>query len=133
MRSGHAQCLGTVAFVAARWGVLDRLARAATLTDAYEETLAATVEVSRRAKTRAGAAYSQQRRIVLNRELLHPGRDAPTATRSSCTNARICSPISITAAIAGTAPRGDRSCGSWASRQKFATTSITCRVAAMPW
>lgn len=76
MRSGHAQCLGTVAFVAARWGVLDRLARAATLTDAYEETLAATVEVSRRAKTRAGAAYSQQRRIVLNRELLHPGRDA---------------------------------------------------------
>lgn len=75
MASGHAQCLGTVGFVAARWGLLDRLAGALTLGDAYGETLAATVEVSRRAKTRAGAAYSHQHRIVLNRALLYPGRE----------------------------------------------------------
>lgn len=38
--------------------------------------LACTVEISRRAKTVAGTAYTQQRRIVLNAALLERGREA---------------------------------------------------------
>jgi SprT protein len=39
------------------------------------EAFACVVEISQRAKTLAGAAYTEQRRIVLNAQLLHAGRE----------------------------------------------------------
>ncbi len=68
--------LGTVADVAAAWGVDARLGAAASLGRAYAACLASTVEVTRRAKTLAGRAYPRQGRIVLNAALLRRGREA---------------------------------------------------------
>ena len=42
---------------------------------AVREALDCVVEISQRAKTLAGAAYTEQRRIVLNAQLLHAGRE----------------------------------------------------------
>ncbi len=71
-----ARKLGTVAAVAATWGLEERLARSATIGRAYAACLSGTVEVSRRAKVSAGVAYVNERRIVLNAALFAPGREA---------------------------------------------------------
>ena len=68
--------LGTVAEVAGFWGLEARLRRAAWIGDGLEGCLACNVEASRRAKVQAGAAYTRERRIILNAALLVPGREA---------------------------------------------------------
>ena len=68
--------LGTVADVAARWGVAERLAEASSLGTAYETCLACSVAASPRSKVQAGSANTELRRITLNRALLEPGREA---------------------------------------------------------
>ena len=67
--------LGDVAAVAARWGVAERLARVESLGAAYRACLASTVEADARAAVQAGKAWPNERRIVLHRELLGPGRE----------------------------------------------------------
>ena len=68
--------LGTVGEVAEAWGLLARLRRATADNPAFADVIDSMVEVSRRAKTLAGTAYAEQRRIVLNAALLQPGREA---------------------------------------------------------
>ncbi len=68
--------LGRVEEVAARWGVLEQLARASRYGDAYDACLASRVEVSARGKLYAGKAYTSEQRIVLHRELLPAGRES---------------------------------------------------------
>ena len=68
--------LGSVAEVAASWGLAERLEQARTIGGAYPACLASRVEVSRRARIVAGLAYAHERRIVLNVKLLEPGREA---------------------------------------------------------
>ena len=68
--------IGSVAEVAAAWGLSGRLARATRIGRAYEECLACSVEISPRAKVQAGVAYTRERRIVLNARLFEPGREA---------------------------------------------------------
>ena len=68
--------LGTVGDVADDWGLTERLRRTATMGPAFFVVIGSAVEISRRAKTLAGAAYAEQRRIVLNAKLLAPGRKA---------------------------------------------------------
>ena len=67
--------LGTVRGLAADWGLTERLQHAAALGPAFREMLDCGVEISRRAKTLAGAAYTDERRIVLNVALLEKGRE----------------------------------------------------------
>ena len=74
MRS--ARVLGSVGELAAAWGLSDRLAQASALGPAFREMLDCGVEISRRAKTLAGAAYTEERRIVLNVALLEKGRES---------------------------------------------------------
>ena len=68
--------LGNVAAVAARWGVAERLARAESFGEAYRACLAGAVEADARAALQAGRAWPRERRILLHRELLRPGREA---------------------------------------------------------
>lgn len=68
--------LGTVAALAAAWGLRARLDAARRIGRGYDECLACRVEISRRAKTVAGKAYAAERRIMLNARLLLPGREA---------------------------------------------------------
>lgn len=68
--------LGTVGEVAERWDLLGRLRRAAQIGPAFLDTIGGGVEISRRAKTLAGCAYTDERRVVLNAALLAPGREA---------------------------------------------------------
>jgi predicted SprT family Zn-dependent metalloprotease len=82
-RQGNA--LGTVGELAEAWGLRERFERAlqAAYSDkqrvltarAVREALDCAVEISQRAKTLAGAAYTEQRRIVLNAQLLRAGRE----------------------------------------------------------
>ena len=51
--------LGSVGEMAADWGLTERLEKAAALGPAFREMLECGVEISRRAKTLAGAAYSE--------------------------------------------------------------------------
>jgi len=67
--------IGTVADLAESWLLRPRLAGAAEMGAAYEACLDATVEASGGAKTQAGIAYSDERRIVLNSRLLVAGRE----------------------------------------------------------
>ena len=67
--------LGTVAEMAVAWGVEPRLLNVSYLGYAYVECLRSTVEVSARSKIQAGAAYTSDRRIVLNAALLGLGRE----------------------------------------------------------
>jgi predicted SprT family Zn-dependent metalloprotease len=77
--------LGTVGELAEAWGLHERFERAIQLAraekrmklspGAVREALNCAVEISQRAKTLAGAAYTEQRRIVLNAQLLHEGRE----------------------------------------------------------
>jgi len=76
MKNGSTtEVLGTVAELAASWRVKGRLLKAASLGYAYSECLRTTVEASRRAKIQAGAAYTGERRIVLNGALMRAGRE----------------------------------------------------------
>ncbi|MEE9140357.1 MAG: SprT-like domain-containing protein [Alphaproteobacteria bacterium] len=68
--------LGTVAGVASAWGLKGRLRGAAGIGGAFRGCLECTVEITRRAKIQAGAAYTKERRIVLNAQLLLLGREA---------------------------------------------------------
>ena len=74
MRS--ARVLGSVGELAAAWGLRDRLEQASALGPAFREMLECGVEISRRAKTLAGAAYTEERRIVLNVALLEKGHES---------------------------------------------------------
>ena len=77
--------LGTVGELAEAWGLRERLERAVRspraqrhgllAPQAFREALDCAVEISQRAKTLAGAAYTEQRRIVLNAQLLKAGRE----------------------------------------------------------
>lgn len=77
--------MGTVRELAEAWGLRERLERAARAAQAQRhnalspqavrEVLDCVVEISQRAKTLAGAAYTEQRRIVLNAQLLRAGRE----------------------------------------------------------
>lgn len=77
--------LGTVGELAEAWGLYERFEAAlqAAYADkrsvlsprAMREALDCVVEISQRAKTLAGAAYTEQRRIVLNAQLLRAGRE----------------------------------------------------------
>ena len=67
--------LGSVRELAADWELTERLEQAAALGPAFREMLDCAVEISRRAKTLAGAAYTDERRIVLNVALLEQGRE----------------------------------------------------------
>ncbi|MFQ5783353.1 MAG: SprT-like domain-containing protein [Alphaproteobacteria bacterium] len=71
-----ARILGSVALVAAAWGLDGRLARARRIGSGYGECLACTVGISRRGKTLAGKALTPERRIVINSALLIAGREA---------------------------------------------------------
>lgn len=83
--TGHGNALGTVGELAEAWGLRERFERAlqaaygekrVVLTPrAVREALDCAVEISQRAKTLAGAAYTEQRRIVLNAQLLREGRE----------------------------------------------------------
>ncbi len=75
-RNRNPRILGTVDHVARAWGLEGRLAGAATIGYAYGECVRCTVETTRRAKVLAGAAHTEERRIVLNAELLRRGREA---------------------------------------------------------
>ena len=68
--------LGTVSEVATAWRVQEQLLDVSHLGFAYVECLRSTVEASGRAKIQAGAAYTRERRIVLNNALLLPGRES---------------------------------------------------------
>jgi SprT protein len=68
--------LGTVDEVAIAWDLGERLLRVARHERAYIECLKSTVEMSHRSKVQAGAAYTRERRLVLNAALLLPGREA---------------------------------------------------------
>ncbi|MEL0143911.1 MAG: SprT-like domain-containing protein [Alphaproteobacteria bacterium] len=72
LASGHRR-IGTVHEIAERWGLSGRLSRAAKFDLAFREMLDCAVVVSRRARTLAGAAYTAERRIVLNAVLLEQG------------------------------------------------------------
>ena len=74
LRSRPARALGSVRELAVDWGLTERLEKAAALGPAFREMLDCGVEISRRAKTLAGVAYSEERRIVLNVALLFHGR-----------------------------------------------------------
>ncbi len=67
--------LGTVAEVAKAWNLDERLECVSRIGRAYGECLRSAVEVTRRARTLAGIAYTDERRIVLNAQLLVPGRE----------------------------------------------------------
>jgi SprT protein len=67
--------LGTVGELAVAWQVADRLERAASLGQAYEDTLASLVEADGRASVQAGKAWPGEQRIVLHQELLKEGRE----------------------------------------------------------
>jgi predicted SprT family Zn-dependent metalloprotease len=67
--------VGTVGEVGTAWRLEDQLLNASHLGYAYVECLRSSVEASRRAKIQAGAAYTRERRIVLNAALLRPGRE----------------------------------------------------------
>lgn len=68
--------LGTVDEVAIAWDLGERLLRVAHLGHAYTECLRSTVEISSRSKVQAGAAYTRERRIILNAALIVPGHEA---------------------------------------------------------
>lgn len=72
---GHRK-IGTVRETAKRWGLAARLSRAAEFEPAFREMLDCMVVASRRARTLAGAAYANERRIVLNARLLEQGRES---------------------------------------------------------
>src|SRR3990172_9121698 len=74
-QSGMPERLGTVEEIARLWGLAEPLAQARSIGRAYEACLASAVEVSRHAKTQAGVAYTDERRIVLNAALLEVGRE----------------------------------------------------------
>lgn len=74
LAKGHRR-IGTVREIAERWGLANRLSRAADLEPAFREMLDCAVVVSRRARTLAGSAYTKERRIVLNARLLERGRE----------------------------------------------------------
>ena len=76
LRSRPARALGSVRELAVDWGLTERLEKAAALGPAFLEMLDCGVEISRRAKTLAGVAYSEERRIVLNVALLEQGRES---------------------------------------------------------
>lgn len=67
--------LGLVNELAEKWGLLSYLKFAIVLGVPYQELLGCTVNISGRAKTRAGIAYISDRKIVLNSALLQPGRE----------------------------------------------------------
>lgn len=67
--------IGTVAEVAVAWGLEARLLNVSRLGYAYVECLRSSVEASDRSKIQAGAAYTRERRIVLNSALLLRGRE----------------------------------------------------------
>ena len=67
--------IGTVAELARAWKLTRRLARAASYGPALAVCFDCTVEVSGRAKTVAGTAFTRDRRIVLNGALLREGRE----------------------------------------------------------
>lgn len=68
--------IGTVGEVARAWRLESRLRRAGLFGPALERCFDCTVEVSDRAKTVAGTAFTRERRIVLNAALLRIGREA---------------------------------------------------------
>lgn len=67
--------IGTVAEVAVAWGLEPRLLNVSYLGYAYVECLRSNIETSGRSKIQAGAAYTRERRIVLNSALLARGRE----------------------------------------------------------
>lgn len=67
--------LGTVRSLARSWRLEGRLRRADEYASALERCLDCTVEVSGRAKTIAGTAFTHERRIVLNSALFRKGRE----------------------------------------------------------
>jgi SprT protein len=67
--------LGTVGDLARAWRLEGRLRRAMIYGGALERCMDCTVEVSDRAKTVAGSAFTSERRIVLNAALFKPGRE----------------------------------------------------------
>lgn len=69
------QVLGTVEEVATAWRLMSKLERAERIGRAYVACLKSTVEASQRARTQAGIAYTDERRIVLNAALLERGRE----------------------------------------------------------
>lgn len=71
-----AETLGTVSELARSWRIGRRLGRASIYGRAHERCLDCTVEVSDRAKTIAGTAFTRDKRIVLNARLFRPGREA---------------------------------------------------------
>ena len=68
--------LGSIKEILMAWDLDSRLARISHHDRGVTGCLACTVEISRRAKTVAGTAYTQQRRIVLHASLLKAGREA---------------------------------------------------------
>jgi len=68
--------IGTVGELARAWRLEGRLRRALPFGTALERCFDCRVEVSDRAKTVAGTAFTRERRIVLNAALLRPGREA---------------------------------------------------------
>ena len=68
--------IGTVKEIVRAWGLESRLARVSDHDRGLTGCLASTVEISRRAKTVAGTAYTQQRRIVIHAALMKRGREA---------------------------------------------------------
>ena len=67
--------IGLVGELAEKWKLLGYLEFAIVLGEPYQELLECTVNISKRAKTRAGIAYISDRKIVLNAALLKPGRE----------------------------------------------------------
>ena len=67
--------LGLVRELASKWNLFCYLEFADVLGMPYQELLDCRVNISKRAKTRAGIAYVRDRRIVLNSALLKPGRE----------------------------------------------------------
>ncbi|HLF58530.1 MAG TPA: SprT-like domain-containing protein [Alphaproteobacteria bacterium] len=67
--------IGSVGEVALDWGLEPCLLNVSLFGYAYVECLRSTVESSDRAKIQAGAAYTRERRVVLNAALLVRGRE----------------------------------------------------------
>ncbi|MEX2650326.1 MAG: SprT-like domain-containing protein [Alphaproteobacteria bacterium] len=70
-----ADTLGTVGELARSWRLEGRLRRAHPYGIAFDRCLDCMVEVSDRAKTIAGTAFTRERRIVLNAALFRTGRE----------------------------------------------------------
>lgn len=68
--------LGTVDEIAIAWDLERRLLGVSHYGTGFTECLKSAVEVSNRSKVQAGAAYTRERRIVLNAALLVAGREA---------------------------------------------------------